>query len=1617
MADAAKLLFFVAGLLSCVDYACADLEPKTMAVSLHTEWQSPTLLASASEAIGQISDDLYWEFLNQVFTVENAVATTDKDQYSLLLQAFEKMKMGDSFCAALNYSISIDYYTPKLQMYSELASSHVYEMVEMLQHNFNDSETSSLSSCSEDPIFFFGKKGWACSLQHFQDLFAKYNPEDDEESELQTLPSMAPFDFDRTLASSPDSPKVIMYADLTLPSTGAAHLHLRNLADSGKISYTLRPSLPKKPQGEKETLKLQGGYGIELSIKSQEYKVLDDDIPDLEEDSDAEADKEDEDVEIEGFYFAKLKERRPELKEKLDELRAQLLSQVDEAKAKVWDMQDLGVQCVARILRAQDPLAALRRISQDFPMYAPGLTKQLVNQTLKKDIAKLQEEFSSRNLLQVNAISLSPTDVFELHDALLPQSLAADSLQSLGLSGTTIREIMGSWKSADSGNEAMPGMMGMMGMGSMGGDDSFLLDLDVGHQALIWLNDLESGGFPYNRWSPSVREFMTPAWPNQLRFIAKNLYRLVLVADPTSLEGLSMLTAIRELVQQNAPVTAAVIFDLREKSDDEDKSESDAEAPLSVCSDSEWPAALLDEEWAKSLRKKCDAKNKGLSKEEASDEISLREGIARTFYILAGNKDYGSTAAWEYISEIANLAENKSPKGRVTKAKARKAFRKTASKSSLKKKIKTVFAMAFKSEFSQEYADVSALVASSKSWIARKGLGNSKYTTILNGKLLQEVPPMAFRRMIMTSLLMQQMSFQQAVYQEELTDDTDIDEYVRTKPNTFSRINTDILNEDAKTIDSLKFPTEPISYLPLPIEAPDSSMSFTPLTMWIVSDFSTTLGRSLIAAGLDYWESGSVVPSLPSRVAIFDNPSSEQSPIAELLAETITATLANSKALAILSALLRSIQDEDILTEGLEAIKKTYGTTEVDSNTLLCGEFCKKSLEIQPGEMGIVCNTRLVKVSQDIIQSKEEIEDQLFEDLRLLDAFIGNFLRLEDLTSALNNEKSGAEESKADQILAVSHIMSKVPRSKGDSETFPDSEALTNVLIYSNPDAFFSVRAVIDPLTHDGQKLSSILLLLRDALNVDLTVYLSPSLEISEVPLKRFYRFAVGGWSPDESTMNGEIPFAADGARVRAGGLVFRNIRSRALLTMSMQVPDGWQVASKLAPHDLDNILLDDLSTRSTVEYNVEHLLLEGQCLDADKQEPPAGLQLELANVSNSRIQDTIVMYNLGYWQLKAGPGVWRVRVPPNRHGDIYSIEGSQKDHSGAEFKLFPVYSFQSAPSLLRMHRRKGMERADLLEEVDEGGAEDTPGGLLDKISSLLSGNGDGSKDKVSTKGKKKSKIIGGGGDTVHVFSLASGQLYERFLKIMMQSVVKNTDSKVKFWFLSNFLSPQFKEFVPMMAAKLGFEVEFVTYQWPKWLHRQTTRQRIIWGYKILFLDVLFPLNLRRIIYIDADQVVRGDVKELWDMDLKGSPYGYTPFCDSNTKTKGFRFWDSGYWKSHLRGKPYHISALYVVDLARFRRMRAGDTLRSVYDNLSADPNSLANLDQDLPNYAQHTVPIFSLPQEWLWCETWCSMETLPTAKTIDLCNNPLTKKPKLEVARELLPEWTIYDERHKSMS
>jgi UDP-glucose:glycoprotein glucosyltransferase len=619
------------------------------------------------------------------------------------------------------------------------------------------------------------------------------------------------------------------------------------------------------------------------------------------------------------------------------------------------------------------------------------------------------------------------------------------------------------------------------------------------------------------------------------------------------------------------------------------------------------------------------------------------------------------------------------------------------------------------------------------------------------------------------------------------------------------------------------------------------------------------------------------------------------------------------------------------------------------------------------------------------------------------------------------------QESREDVDMALSHMHSEhtlltfnQAASSGDAGLSDGEEGGGGEDGHGGELGSVSVTVVLNPLSEAAQRVAPLLLVLRDELKVPLRVLLLPDTTVTKFPLSKFYRYVVG----------------ADVGEVSPGAN-FADLPSKHVLTMRMDVPEPWNVQSSYARQDVDNLKCDDKGCgdggvgeedETRIEYTLKSLLAAGQCFDLQERKPPNGLQLKLQRLGGQESSDTVVMQNLGYFQLQAAPGVWDLSLAEGRGKELFEIEGgtdfsSDEGSTGltgamdgggkVESVSVAVTTFYDTNVPLKVRKQKGKELLELLEKQPSDTAEvDAGGGILSSAYTSMFGGGK-AQVKLSQNGDD---------DTIHVFSLATGHLYERFLKIMMLSSVKRCSMKIKFWLLENFLSPTFKASAHAMASEFGFEVGFVSYTWPSWLRQQTSKQRIIWGYKILFLDVLFPLNVSKVIYVDSDQTVRGDLAELWTLDLKGHPYAYTPFCDSRKETLGYQFWRSGYWKDHLRGRPYHISALYVVDLDRFRRMAVGDQLRALYDNLSRDPNSLANLDQDLPNYAQHMIPIFSLPQEWLWCESWCSDGTKAKAKTIDLCNNPDHKEPKLDMAKrvvsgDLFPEsWIELDEEIRNL-
>lgn len=768
--------------------------------------------------------------------------------------------------------------------------------------------------------------------------------------------------------------------------------------------------------------------------------------------------------------------------------------------------------------------------------------------------------------------------------------------------------------------------------------------------------------------------------------------------------------------------------------------------------------------------------------------------------------------------------------------------------------------------------------------------------------------------------------------------------------------------------------------------------------MFVVTDLDSAAGKQFVAQAIAFRKEHDNV-----ELFIVHNPT----PVA------VEATLS----VGLHKALIR---DTSIDIENLQEVVQKEATQYQQSDVLDARSYWESTTAFlqtagfQPGESGVVLNGRIVGPVPAAMNFEIEDFETLFayerrKRLMPAAAAIKDLGLAEKINSPLTFARSSNLIALSSSSDVPEGVFEATPPARTNIHTKWASEH-TAIVTGNLETASIQVVASIDPASETAQRWVPILKVLSELGGVHMSLFLNPRDRLDELPIKRFYRHVL------ESK-----PTFDENGRVSALGAHFGGLPADALLTMAMDVPPSWLVAPKISIHDLDNIKLSSVKNGDiNAIYGLQHILIEGHSTDVTLGSAPRGAQLILSTEKEPHFTDTIIMSNLGYFQFKATPGFYNLALQRGRSEEIFQIDsaGAQgyNPQAGDESTVIALTSFRGTTLFPRLSRRPDMEEEDVLESAKT--AVEAIGLRTDALLSKV-GLGSVKASDYLTKAQKLGNNMFSGKSAnveavphadINIFSVASGHLYERMLNIMMVSVMKHTSHTVKFWFIEQFLSPSFKAFLPTLAEEYGFRYEMVTYKWPHWLRGQKEKQREIWGYKILFLDVLFPLDLEKVIFVDADQIVRTDMYELVQHDLEGAPYGFTPMGDSRTEMEGFRFWKQGYWKNFLRGLPYHISALYVVDLVRFRQIAAGDRLRQQYHQLSADPASLSNLDQDLPNHMQHVLPIHSLPEEWLWCETWCSDESLSKARTIDLCNNPQTKEPKLDRARRQVPEWTVYD-------
>lgn len=146
----------------------------------------------------------------------------------------------------------------------------------------------------------------------------------------------------------------------------------------------------------------------------------------------------------------------------------------------------------------------------------------------------------------------------------------------------------------------------------------------------------------------------------------------------------------------------------------------------------------------------------------------------------------------------------------------------------------------------------------------------------------------------------------------------------------------------------------------------------------------------------------------------------------------------------------------------------------------------------------------------------------------------------------------------------------------------------------------------------------------------------------------------------------------------------FHNMPQSPILTMNIHSPESWMVEAVRSPFDLDNICLKEIDGDGVYgQFELEHLIIEGHAYDILSGQSPRGLQFNSGTIANPVMYDTIVMANLviyffcwlnkhltvfnhnlnvnrrikkGYFQLKASPGMWFLKLREGRSKDIYEI-------------------------------------------------------------------------------------------------------------------------------------------------------------------------------------------------------------------------------------------------------------------------------------------------------------------------------------------------------------------------
>ncbi|XP_027530452.1 UDP-glucose:glycoprotein glucosyltransferase 2 isoform X4 [Neopelma chrysocephalum] len=1073
-----------------------------------------------------------------------------------------------------------------------------------------------------------------------------------------------------------DGPVVVLYAEMGTKDFVKFHKILSEKAQKEEIIYVLRHYV-QKPGSRKMYL---SGYSVELAIKSTEYRAVDDtQVKGANETKEEEDEEEEEESDVQGFLFGKLKQIYPDLKNNLKKFKKHLIETTNNMEPlKVWELQDLSFQAAARIMSTPvyDALKVMKDIAQNFPIRARSLTRVTIDKEMRNEIEENQKHFHETLGIQPGEAHLFLNGLPIDLDFHDPFSI----LETLKLEG----KVMHGLHELGIKEEILSKFMRLHIHPT---DNSYALD--IRHSSIVWINNIEQD-HSYSTWPESYQELLRPTLPGVLQQIRRNLHNLVLFVDPVQEDTGDYMKVAELFYHYNVPLRIGIVFILN-------------------------------------------------TKEEIDGNEDAGIALWRSFSYIA--EEYDTFQAFTSIIKMYHEVRDGS----------------VLTVDDVKDVLRSEYPNADVQSILGVHSEHDEGRKAGATFYKKSGLGPLPQV-LFNGVPFNrdEMDVEELETVILQRIIDATKFFQRAVFMGLVNDHMNAIDFLMDQNNIVSRINPTILGAERRYIPfrptSVPFDVEDFSTFSF-LDSQDKSAVISDnmkyltkkdedavyaVTIWIIADFDKPSGRRLLSNALK-----SLKTSSHTRVGILNNPSSKIKESNTAIARGIlTAFLTqnNSNLKSFLSKLSKEETAKSLaagtkitkfLIPGMDGntFEKKYNTLGLDL-IKTHQMFCQEVLKLLPGQMAVMSNGRVLGPLD---------ENEFYaEDFDLIEKI--TYSTSAEKIKALVKEMGNSSKSGSDLVMKIDALLSSLPKTetRQDAELLKEQHSVVKVDPQQN-EPFYDVIAIVDPLTREAQKISHLLIVLKDVINMKLRLFLNCKSKLSELPLKSFYRFVL---EPELSYgINKHLPSEPVAK--------FLELPESPLLTLNMITPESWLVEAVNSSCDLDNIHLQEVKGAVIAEYELEYILLEGHCFDVTTGQPPRGLQFTLGTKNNPVMVDTIVMANLGYFQLKANPGAWTLRLRKGRSEEIYQVFSHEGTDSVADLAdvIVVLNNFRSKIIKVQVQKKPDKMNEDLLTEGT---------GKYGNLESVTRFS-----EEIPTEEKEKKS------DILNIFSVASGHLYERFLRLI----------------------------------------------------------------------------------------------------------------------------------------------------------------------------------------------------------------------------------------------------------